>query len=128
MSNSQMNALAELVFIGEIVMQSKIAERAAERLEHGASSSAKCFIRRKRDVHDYVNLHQPAYSLNGKYARNLLLFYPFQSISFSLVEGKPMTARSMICRSRCKVFVSFSTSKPRSLRSCSCSSWLNDGF
>lgn len=32
MSNSQMNALAELVFIGEIVMQSKIAERAAERL------------------------------------------------------------------------------------------------
>jgi len=32
MSNSQMKALAELVFISEIVMQSKIAERAAERL------------------------------------------------------------------------------------------------
>ena len=31
MGNNQ-NALAELVFIGEIVMQSKIAERAAERL------------------------------------------------------------------------------------------------
>jgi hypothetical protein len=32
MDNSQMKALAEQVFIGEIVMQSKIAERAAERL------------------------------------------------------------------------------------------------
>ena len=32
MGNSQMKALAELVFISEIVLQSKIAERAAERL------------------------------------------------------------------------------------------------
>lgn len=45
---SQMKPLAEIVFMGEIVMQSKIAERAAERLspnsEHNDSLEVWCSI------------------------------------------------------------------------------------